>query len=135
MIKCEKGNVSINGAGNEVIHDLSEIISRTYSSFSKAFGEEKTKQMIFKAVNAGMGADKRRKQRNLTFMLIPYTECAGKHRTQFQKQMCALNVRFSAVKSRGRIARYASASQRLKEAENIMMCAKHYVIWRKILYL
>lgn len=55
MIKCEKGNVSINGAGNEVIHDLSEIISRTYSSFSKAFGEEKTKQMIFKAVNAGMG--------------------------------------------------------------------------------
>lgn len=33
-------------------------ISRTYSSFSKAFGEEKTKQMIFKAVNAGMGADK-----------------------------------------------------------------------------
>lgn len=24
MIKCEKGNVSINGAGNEVIHDLSE---------------------------------------------------------------------------------------------------------------
>ena len=58
MIKCEKGNVSINGAGNEVIHDLSEIISRTYSSFSKAFGEEKTKQMIFKAVNAGMGADK-----------------------------------------------------------------------------
>lgn len=54
MIKCEKGNVSINGAGNEVIHDLSEIISRTYSSFSKAFGEEKTKQMIFKAVNAGM---------------------------------------------------------------------------------
>lgn len=58
MIKCEKGNASINGAGNEVIHDLSEIISRTYSSFSKAFGEEKTKQMIFKAVNAGMGADK-----------------------------------------------------------------------------
>jgi hypothetical protein len=58
MIKCEKGNVSINGAGNEVIHDLSEIVSRTYSSFSKAFGEEKTKQMIFKAVNAGMGADK-----------------------------------------------------------------------------
>lgn len=44
--------------GYEVIHDLSEIISRTYSSFSKAFGEEKTKQMIFKAVNAGMGADK-----------------------------------------------------------------------------
>lgn len=58
MIKCEKGNVSINGAGNEVIHDFSEIVSRTYSSFSKAFGEEKTKQMIFKAVNAGMGADK-----------------------------------------------------------------------------
>lgn len=48
MIKCEKGNVSINGAGNEVIHDLSEIISRTYNSFSKAFGEEKTKQMILR---------------------------------------------------------------------------------------
>lgn len=58
QVDGEKGNVSINGAGNEVIHDLSEIISRTYSSFSKAFGEEKTKQMIFKAVNAGMGADK-----------------------------------------------------------------------------
>lgn len=25
---------------------------------SEEFGEEKTKQMIFKAVNAGMGADK-----------------------------------------------------------------------------
>ena len=60
---------------------------------------------------------------------------AGKHRTQFQKRVCALNVRLSAVKSWGRIARYASASQRLKEAENIMMCAKHYVIWRKTLYL